>query len=79
MVAINKKFEQLNTHAQQQGEMLNDLLERNDRDQMQIMDGFEKLDRNLEANEQSIGGIFQDVIKLQETSTKDWHTVVKAM
>ena len=79
MLDMRNKFEQLNTHSQQQGEMLNDLLEAKDRNHMQLTDGFEKLDKNIAANEESIEGIFQDVVKMQESSSKDRHTVVKAL
>ena len=79
MKALETKVQSLETHAIQQGEMINGLLERNDNDQLQLTEGFEKLDKNLAANEESIENIFQDMVTIQDTSNKDRRTVVKAM
>ena len=79
MQLITKKCEDLTTHAQNQGEMIDGLLQRNDNDQLQMTEGFEKIDKNITANEQSIETIFQDMLKIQEVANKDRHTVVKSM
>ena len=79
MDLMTTKFEEMNSHAQSQGEMINELMQRNDKDQMQMTEGFEKLDKNVESNERALEGIFHDVVKMQETTTKDRHTVVKAL
>jgi hypothetical protein len=79
METMNKKFEALTSHAQHQTDMIHDLFMRNDKDQMQITEGFEKIDKNITANEQSIELIYQDFVKAQETSTKGQRTVVRAL
>ncbi len=79
MQAMTKRFDELNFHAQQQGEMIHELTMRNDRDQQQMTAGFEKLDKNVIANEQSIEGLCQDILRMNETSSKERHTVVKAL
>ena len=79
MLALTKRCDEITFHSQQQGEMLHELTMRNDRDQMQITEGFEKMDKNIVANEQSIEGLCQDIIQMNETGSKERHTVVKAM
>ena len=76
---MTKKYEELLTHHNQQGEMLDGLLQRNDNDQQQLTEGFEKMTMGFEANEEAVGTMFQNMVKMQETSSKDSHMVVKAM
>ncbi len=79
MQVMTKKFDDLTVHAEQQGEMIAGLLERNDNDQQQMTEGFEQMNNSFAANEKTMESLFRDVVKMQETSSKDRHTVVKAM
>ena len=57
MNTLLQKLEDLQFHSNQQGQMINDLLMRNDNDQAQLTEGFakiDKIDKNVTANEASI-------------------------
>ena len=79
MDAMTKKLDELSFYAQQQDEKLNALLIRNDNDQLQMTEGFEKIDKTITENEKSIELICQDYIKAVDTCGKSHRTVTRAL
>lgn len=79
MEAMIRKIEELNVHSQQQGEMINTLLIRDDNNQLQMTEGFEKLDNTIKANEESIELICQDYVTAMEVCGKSQRTATRAL
>ena len=82
MEILMKKLDDLQFHANQQGEMINNLLMRNDNDQQQLTEGFaivQKIDNNVTANEKSIEHICHDYLTAVETQNKSQLTVARAL
>ena len=82
MNIIVKKLEELQFHYNQQGNMINDLLMRNDNDQAQMTEGFakiDKIDKNVTANEVSIEHLCHDTLTAIETNSKGQQTVTRAL
>ena len=79
---LTKKLDDLQFHSNQQGEMINNLLMRDDNNQAQLTEGFAlvaNIDKNVLANEKSIEHICHDSLTAIESHNRSQLTQARAL